>query len=96
MVARWKYPAVLAKPRFQLGPTAADVAFLVAGGSRRVDGLGQTAEAGLDLPDRFHNGQNINLQGRYEFQKAPDTLNVDAIIREMIGLPSNPAAVLVA
>jgi TnpA family transposase len=40
--------------------------------------------------------QHINLQGRYEFQKAPDVLNVDAIIREMIGLPSNPAAVLVA
>ncbi len=25
--------------------------------------------------------QHINLQGRYEFQKTPDALNVDAIIR---------------
>ena len=27
--------------------------------------------------------QHINLQGRYEFQKAPDALNVDAIIRAL-------------
>src|SRR5271165_1309778 len=27
--------------------------------------------------------QHINLQGRYEFQKQPDPLNMDAIIREL-------------
>ena len=27
--------------------------------------------------------QHINLHGRYEFQKQPDPLNVDAIIREL-------------
>ena len=27
--------------------------------------------------------QHINLQGRYEFQKAPDALNMDAIIRAL-------------
>ena len=27
--------------------------------------------------------QHLNLQGRYEFQKAPDALNVDAIIRTL-------------
>jgi hypothetical protein len=40
--------------------------------------------------------QHINLQGRYEFQKAPDALNVDAIIRALIGMASSRAAVLVA
>jgi hypothetical protein len=40
--------------------------------------------------------QHINLQGRYEFQKQPDALNVDAIIRALIGLPSKRAAILVA
>jgi len=40
--------------------------------------------------------QHINLQGRYEFQKQPDALNVDAIIRALIGLPSKRASILVA
>jgi hypothetical protein len=31
--------------------------------------------------------QNINLQGRFEFLKQPDPLNLDAIVRELIGLP---------
>jgi TnpA family transposase len=31
--------------------------------------------------------QNINLQGRFEFLKPPDPLNVDAIVRELIGPP---------
>jgi hypothetical protein len=38
--------------------------------------------------------QHINLQGRFEFQKAPDALNVDTIIRALIGLPSNRAALV--
>jgi len=40
--------------------------------------------------------QHINLQGRFEFQKQPDALNVDAIIRALVGLPSKRAAILVA
>ena len=40
--------------------------------------------------------QHINLQGRYEFQKQPDVLRVDAIIRALSGLPSNRAATPVA
>jgi TnpA family transposase len=40
--------------------------------------------------------QNINLQGRFEFLKQPDALNVDAIIRALVGLSSNQAAALVA
>ena len=31
--------------------------------------------------------QNTNLGGRYEFQKQPDPLNIDAIIRETTELP---------
>ena len=31
--------------------------------------------------------QDINLHGRYEFQKQPDPLNVDAIIRELTIMP---------
>jgi hypothetical protein len=30
--------------------------------------------------------QHINLHGRYEFQKQPDPLNVDAIIRQLTEL----------
>lgn len=33
--------------------------------------------------------QNINLHGRYEFQKQPDPLNVDAIIRELTIMPAD-------
>jgi hypothetical protein len=40
--------------------------------------------------------QHINLQGRYEFQKAPDALNVDAIIGALIGLPAGRGLTLVA
>jgi hypothetical protein len=40
--------------------------------------------------------QHINLKTRYEFQKQPDALNVDAIICALTGLPSNRAATLVA
>jgi hypothetical protein len=29
--------------------------------------------------------QNINLQGRFEFLKQPDALNVDAIVRALTG-----------
>jgi TnpA family transposase len=38
--------------------------------------------------------QHINLQGRYEFQKQPDALNVDAIIRALIGLSLSRAALV--
>jgi hypothetical protein len=40
--------------------------------------------------------QHINLQGRYEFQKQPDALNVDAIIGTLIGLPVGRGLTLVA
>lgn len=32
--------------------------------------------------------QNINLQGRFEFLKQPDPLNLDAIIRALMGTPA--------
>jgi hypothetical protein len=35
------------------------------------------------LPSRELPAVHINLQGRYEFQKQPDPLNMDAIIREL-------------
>ena len=45
--------------------------------------------------DSVHNMiEAANLQGRFEFQKAPDALNVDAFIRALIGLPSNRAALV--
>jgi len=31
--------------------------------------------------------QHINLQGRYEFRKMPDEINLDAIIHELSQLP---------
>jgi len=33
--------------------------------------------------------QHINLQGRYEFQKLPDPLNLDMIIRALTQLSPN-------
>ena len=33
--------------------------------------------------------QDINLHGCYEFQKQPDPLNVDAIIRELTIMPAD-------
>jgi TnpA family transposase len=40
--------------------------------------------------------QHINLHGRYEFQKQPDPLNVDAIIRELTEIPSDRGNALAA
>jgi len=39
--------------------------------------------------------QHTNLHGRYEFQKQPDVLNVDAIIRELINAPTRRTLALV-
>lgn len=33
--------------------------------------------------------QNTNLHGRYEFQKQPDLLNVEAIIQGLLQKPAN-------
>jgi TnpA family transposase len=40
--------------------------------------------------------QHINLQGRFEFLKQPDALNVEAILRALIGLPSRRALTSIA
>ena len=39
--------------------------------------------------------QHTNLHGRYEFQKQPNVLNVDAIIRELINAPTRRTLALV-
>jgi hypothetical protein len=31
--------------------------------------------------------QHLNLQGRYEFRKSPEAINIDAIVRELSQLP---------
>jgi hypothetical protein len=40
--------------------------------------------------------QHINPHGRYEFQKQPDLLNIDAIVRELTELSSDYEAIRVA
>ncbi len=35
--------------------------------------------------------QHINLHGRYEFQKQPDVLNVEAIVHNLVGSPARCA-----
>jgi hypothetical protein len=37
--------------------------------------------------------QNTNLHGRYEFQKQPDPLNVDAIIEGLLQRPASRVVV---